>query len=45
MAKTERRDKPCQFRELTDIDRIIADNLQTFLEAEVKNSPIYDGSV
>ncbi|RXK48060.1 acetyl-CoA hydrolase [Halorientalis pallida] len=45
VVETDRRGDPYDFRDPTDADRAIADNLQQFLTAEVDASPLFEDSV
>ncbi|MUV85347.1 acetyl-CoA hydrolase [Natronomonas sp. CBA1123] len=45
VVETDRRDQPYEFRDPTDDDRTIASNLGTFLENEVRRSPLFEESL
>lgn len=45
VVESDRRDQPYEFRDPTDDDRKIASNLGTFLENEVRRSPIFEESL
>ena len=45
VVETERRDEPYEFRDPTAVDQAIAENLRTFLTAEVERSPLFEESV
>jgi len=45
VVETDHRDEPYEFRDPTETDRAIADNLRAFLETEVERSPIHGDSV
>ncbi|MCD2203374.1 acetyl-CoA hydrolase/transferase C-terminal domain-containing protein [Halobacterium sp. KA-6] len=45
VVETDRRDQPYEFRDPTSDDRAIASNLGTFLEDEVRRSPIFEESL
>jgi succinyl-CoA:acetate CoA-transferase len=45
VVETDRRHQPYEFRDPTDADRRIADNLWEFLEIEVERSPLFEESV
>ena len=45
VVETDRRDQPYEFRDPTADDRAIASNLGTFLEEEVRRSPIFEESL
>ncbi|MEE6209907.1 acetyl-CoA hydrolase/transferase C-terminal domain-containing protein [Salarchaeum sp. III] len=45
VVETDRRDQPYEFRNPTDDDEGIADNLGAFLETEVADSPLFEDSL
>ena len=45
VVETDRRDQPYEFRDATEDDLAIAENLRVFLETEVKHSPIFENSL
>lgn len=45
VVETDRRDQPYEFRDPTDDDHAIANNLRAFLEAEVERSPLFEESL
>jgi succinyl-CoA:acetate CoA-transferase len=42
VVETDRSDDPYEFREISQTDQAIADNLGTFLEAELDRNPLFD---
>lgn len=45
VVETDHRDQPYEFRDSTNDDRAIADNLRAFLEAEVERSELFEESL
>lgn len=45
VVETEQTDTPYEFRDPTAVDAAIADNLQEFLEAEIRRNPMLERSV